>query len=63
MKGSRLLRCDPQSDHRVDCLVRVTNGPMFEGDSSMVCTGVVSVVYTSSTRPRIGTRQYGWDCD
>jgi hypothetical protein len=63
VKRSRIVSCDPQSDHRVDCLVRIVDRPEFDWETKdTTCEGTISVRYTSSMRPRIGVKQYGWDC-
>jgi len=65
----RVLGCDRQSDHEVDCDVVISNihdqvdtdivGPNYR----QKCWTTVVARYVSSTRRQVGYRTTGWDCD
>jgi hypothetical protein len=65
---NRVLGCDRQSDHEVDCDVVISNTrPGRQGhlrpDYRQKCWTTVVVRYVRSTRRQVGYRTTGWDCD
>jgi hypothetical protein len=65
----RVLGCDRQSDHEVDCAVVISNihdqadTNIFGPNYRQKCWTTVVARYVSSTRRQVGYRTTGWDCD
>jgi hypothetical protein len=65
----RVLGCDRQSDHEVDCDVMISNihdrstARIFGAAYRQKCWTTVIVKYVSSTRRQIGQTNTGWNCE
>ena len=65
----RVLGCDRQSDHEVDCEVVISNihdqvdKDIFGPNYRQKCWTTVVVTYVRSTRRQVGYRTTGWDRD
>jgi hypothetical protein len=65
----RVLGCDRQSDHEVDCDVVISkihdqgDKDIFGPNYRQQCWTTVVGRYVRSTRRQVGYRTTGWDCD